>query len=455
MEFFNSLFYFIIVLGILVFVHELGHFLAARLTKMRAEIFSIGMGKRLIGWNRITGFSTGDLPKDWDGGDHTDYRLSLLPIGGYVKITGMVDESMDNDEMHSEPKNYEFRSKNALQKAFVLSAGVLMNLLLAILIFSWLTYSKGETKLKTTEIAYVVKNSLASEIGFQNNDVVVAIDNKKVNNWTEVIDGIVISNLGKDKNIIVNRNGSQISLKLKNNKVLDVLSNNESLGISPKGNVVVLSDIYSLEPAGEAGLMSNDTVISANGNNIVSVKQFIDIISNSKKNPVELLIARETGDTVLTVTPSDKGKIGAGLFEISKGKFEVVSFGIGESITIGFDKTIQYIDLIITSIGQIFKGNIAFENAVGGPIMIAKQSAESAERGFESFLVFIAALSLSLALLNILPIPALDGGHLIIVLIEAIYRKELPLKVKMAIQNIGMLLLLTLMVIIVIFDVLR
>jgi len=201
--------------------------------------------------------------------------------------------------------------------------------------------------------------------------------------------------------------------------------------------------------------MSNDTVISANGNNIVSVKQFIDIISNSKKNPVELLIARETGDTVLTVTPSDKGKIGAGLFEISKGKFEVVSFGIGESITIGFDKTIQYIDLIITSIGQIFKGNIAFENAVGGPIMIAKQSAESAERGFESFLVFIAALSLSLALLNILPIPALDGGHLIIVLIEAIYRKELPLKVKMAIQNIGMLLLLTLMVIIVIFDVLR
>lgn len=455
MEFFNSLFYFIIVLGILVFVHELGHFLAARLTKMRAEIFSIGMGKRLIGWNRITGFSTGDLPKDWDGGDHTDYRLSLLPIGGYVKITGMVDESMDNDEMHSEPKNYEFRSKNALQKAFVLSAGVLMNLLLAILIFSWLTYSKGETKLKTTEIAYVAKNSLASEIGFQNNDVVVAIDNKKVNNWTEVIDGIVISNLGKDKNIIVNRNGSQISLKLKNNKVLDVLSNNESLGISPKGNVVVLSDIYSLEPAGEAGLMSNDTVISANGNNIVSVKQFIDIISNSKKNPVELLIARETGDTVLTVTPSDKGKIGAGLFEISKGKFEVVSFGIGESITIGFDKTIQYIDLIITSIGQIFKGNIAFENAVGGPIMIAKQSAESAERGFESFLVFIAALSLSLALLNILPIPALDGGHLIIVLIEAIYRKELPLKVKMAIQNIGMLLLLTLMVIIVIFDVLR
>lgn len=455
MEFFNSLFYFIIVLGILVFVHELGHFLAARLTKMRAEIFSIGMGKRLIGWNRITGFSTGDLPKDWDGGDHTDYRLSLLPIGGYVKITGMVDESMDNDEMHSEPKNYEFRSKNALQKAFVLSAGVLMNLLLAILIFSWLTYSKGETKLKTTEIAYVAKNSLASEIGFQNNDVVVAIDNKKVNNWTEVIDGIIISNLGKDKNIIVNRNGSQISLKLKNNKVLDVLSNNESLGISPKGNVVVLSDIYSLEPAGEAGLMSNDTVISANGINIVSVKQFIDIISNSKKNPVELLIARETGDTVLTVTPSDKGKIGAGLFEISKGKFEVVSFGIGESITIGFDKTIQYIDLIITSIGQIFKGNIAFENAVGGPIMIAKQSAESAERGFESFLVFIAALSLSLALLNILPIPALDGGHLIIVLIEAIYRKELPLKVKMAIQNIGMLLLLTLMVIIVIFDVLR
>src|SRR5210317_2434977 len=132
MEFFNSLFYFIIVLGVLVFIHELGHFLAARLSGMRAEIFSIGMGKRLFGWNKITGFTTGNLPKEWDGGDNTDYRLSLLPIGGYVKISGMIDKGMNNDIIETEPKSYEFRSKGALKKAFVLSAGVIMNFLLAV-----------------------------------------------------------------------------------------------------------------------------------------------------------------------------------------------------------------------------------------------------------------------------------------------------------------------------------
>jgi regulator of sigma E protease len=234
-----------------------------------------------------------------------------------------------------------------------------------------------------------------------------------------------------------------------------VLSNKGSLGLSPKGNVVVLNEIFTLEPAGEAGLKTYDTVRTANDEKIVSVQQFINVVSSNKEQPVELLLSRKTGDTTITVIPNNKGKIGAGLFEISKGDFEIVSFGLGESLVLGYDKTVQYIDLIITSISQIFKGNIAFENAVGGPIMIAKQSAESAERGIDSFLVFIAALSLSLALLNILPIPALDGGHLLIVIIEAIYRKELPIKVKMAIQNVGMLLLLTLMVIIVIFDVLR
>lgn len=455
MEFLNSLFYFIIVLGILVFIHELGHFLAARLTGMRAEIFSIGMGKRLIGWNKINGFSKGDLPKDWDGGDHTDYRISLLPIGGYVKISGMVDEGMDNDLTETEPKPYEFRSKNALQKSFVLIAGVLMNFILAILIFSWITFSKGETNLKTTEIAYVADSSLAQEIGFKANDKVIKINNHEIHNWTEFIDGLMINDFGEGKKIVVERNGNKTTLNASNKRLLETLSNKERLGISPKGNVVVLSDILTLEPAGEAGLKANDTVRTVNNENIASVQQFIHLVKTNKSNPIEIEVARKDGTKTLTITPNKKGKIGAGLYEISTGEFTTTTYGVFESFALGYDKTIQYIDLIVSSIGEIFKGNIAFENAVGGPIMIAKQSAESAERGLDSFLVFIAALSLSLALLNILPIPALDGGHLLIVIIEAIYRKELPIKVKMAIQNVGMILLLSLMVIIVIFDFLR
>jgi len=455
MEFFNSLFYFIIVLGVLVFIHELGHFLAARLSGMRAEIFSVGMGKRLFGWNRITGFTTGNLPKDWDGGDHTDYRLSLLPIGGYVKISGMIDEGMDNDMIESVPKPYEFRSKGALKKAFVLSAGVIMNFLLAVGIFSWLTFANGETNLKTNEIGYVTDNSLASEIGLQSGDKVLSINDNEVNNWSDLIDNLMINDLGKDKIVTVLRDDNSITLNASNKELLETLSNKESLGISPKGNKVVLSEILTLEPAGEAGLAVGDTVINAAGKDIYSVKQFISIVQSNKNQTFKINLNRKSGLETVEITPNENGKIGAGLYEISTGEFETVSFGLGESLVLGFDKTIQYIDLIITSIGQIFEGNIAFESAVGGPIMIAKQSAESAERGLDTFLVFMAALSLSLALLNILPIPALDGGHLLIVLIEAIIRKELPLKLKMAIQNIGMLLLLTLMVIVVVFDVLR
>ncbi len=455
MEFFNSLFYFIIVLGVLVFIHELGHFLAARLTGMRAEIFSVGMGKRLIGWNRITGFTTGNLPKDWDGEDHTDYRLSLLPIGGYVKISGMVDEGMDNDLIETDPKPYEFRSKGALKKAFVLSAGVIMNFLLAVGIFSWLTFSNGESNLKTNEIGYVTDNTLASEIGLQSGDKVLSINNNDVNNWSDLIDNLMINDLGKDKKVTVLRNGNQATLTASNKELLETLTNKEGLGISPKGNKVVLSEILTLEPAGEAGLAVGDTVINAAGKDIYSVKQFISIVQTNKNQTFKIDLNRKSGLETVEITPNENGKIGAGLYEISTGEFETVTFGFGESLVLGFDKTIQYIDLIITSISQIFKGNIAFESAVGGPIMIAKQSAESAERGLDTFLVFMAALSLSLALLNILPVPALDGGHLLIVLIEAIIRKELPIKLKMAIQNIGMLLLLTLMVIVVVFDVLR
>lgn len=455
MEFLNSLFYFIIVLGVLVFVHELGHFLAARMTGMRAEVFSIGMGKRLFGWNKINGFTKGNLPEKWDGGNHTDYRLSLLPIGGYVKISGMVDEGMDNDYVETEPKPYEFRSKNALQKTFVLIAGVLMNVLLAILIFSWLTYTKGETNLLTTEIAYVTDNSLAQEIGFQAGDKVLKVNDEKIDNWTEFVNGLMIDDFGNGKTIIVDRDGSQISLQANNKKILDALSNKQSLGISPAGNEVVLTEILTLQPAGEAGLKSDDTVKTANGEQIVSAQQFINIIQSNSEKEITLVVARQSGLDSIYVTPSEKGKIGAGLFEINTGQFTTTEFGIFESVSIGYDKTVQYIDLIVSSITQIFKGNIAFEDAVGGPVMIAKQSAESAKHGLDSFLVFIAALSLSLALLNILPIPALDGGHLLIVLIEAIYRKELPIKVKLAIQNIGMIVLLTFMVIVIVFDFMR
>ncbi len=135
MELFNSVLYFVIVIAILVIFHEFGHFLAARLSKIRVDIFSIGMGPRLFGFNKVLGFTFGSLPKNFDLNGFCDYRVCLFPIGGYVKIAGMIDESMDKSFVNSPPQDYEFRSKGTLTKLFVISAGVLMNVLLAILIF--------------------------------------------------------------------------------------------------------------------------------------------------------------------------------------------------------------------------------------------------------------------------------------------------------------------------------
>ncbi len=127
--------YFAITIGILVFIHEFGHFAAAKLSGMRADVFAIGFGKRLFGWNKKSGFSFGELPKDFDSEGHTDYRLCLLPLGGYVKIAGMVDESMDAEFVNRPPQPWEFRAKPLHSKVFVITAGVLMNLLLAWIIF--------------------------------------------------------------------------------------------------------------------------------------------------------------------------------------------------------------------------------------------------------------------------------------------------------------------------------
>ncbi|MDP3832245.1 MAG: site-2 protease family protein, partial [Ignavibacteriaceae bacterium] len=142
--------YFIITIGILVFVHEFGHFAAAKLSGMRVDAFAIGFGFRLLGYNKLTGFTFGELAKDFDGEGNTDYRLCLLPLGGYVKIAGMVDESMDTEFANKAPQPYEFRSKSTSKKVFVITAGVLMNLILSLLIFWGSNFFYGKSLTKST-----------------------------------------------------------------------------------------------------------------------------------------------------------------------------------------------------------------------------------------------------------------------------------------------------------------
>lgn len=455
MEFITNLIYFLFVLGVLVFVHEWGHFIAAKLTGMRAEIFSLGMGRRVIGFNKHKGLTFGELPDGTDLGDDTDYRISLLPFGGYVKVSGMVDESFDKDFVETAPQPWEFRSKNAFQKIFVLSAGVIMNLILSIVVLGAIAFVNGEQYISTTDVGYVRKSSISDKIGFMPGDRITSINGRKISNWNQVVEGLTLRDIGADKKITVVRDGGRINLRGKGSQIMDSMAKSRDLGLEPRGLKTYLFTVETLSPAGEAGMKENDTIISINGKAVLSPEQFRYEIKHSPGRIAFVEWKRNNtvmSDSVKLDKDRKMGVVPAGHYT---GKYIEKDYNVIEAAGAGYASTMKYIDIITGSIAQIFKGNIKAKEAVGGPIMIFKQTAKSAERGMVTLLTFLCTLSISLALINILPFPALDGGHILIVLIEAAMRKELPIKVKMAIQNVGVIILIGLMILVLIMDILR
>lgn len=446
MELFNNILYFLIVIAVLVLIHEFGHFIAARLSGMRTEIFSFGMGFRLFGYNKKTGFTFGSLPDDWDGGGYCDYRVCLFPVGGYVKISGMVDESMDTKFINSAPQPYEFRSKNTFQKLFTISAGVIMNFLLAVIIFGAISFFEGKVVWKTTTVGYVEKKSLGDIIGLQLNDKILEINNKAVTTWNEVEEGLTLKDLGDTKSIKVFRNGNVQTLTIEGKSTLRALVGKIPLGLSPGQIRVYIRDVETLSPAGKLGLTANDTISAINGRQIASFPELTSLLMEYKSK--KILLEWKRGNKIMTdsVVPTEAGKLGFIPGIHYSGASEKISYSLFEATANGFNETIKSIDLFWRSLVQIFKGNISAKESLGGPIMIAKSATQTAKLGFVSFMNFMALLSITLAVINILPFPALDGGHLIFILVEAIIRREVPVKVKMVIQNFGLIVLLLLMV---------
>ena len=454
MEIFNSVFYFIIVIGVLVFIHEFGHFIAARLCGIHTDIFSFGMGPRLFGWNKKHGFSFGGL-KDWEGNGYCEYRLSLFPIGGYVKVAGMVDESMDTSFINTEPKETEFRSKNLLQKVFVLSAGVIMNMLLAIGIFTFIAQAYGKTIWNTTEIGSVDKSSLGGKIGFVAGDKINSINNKPITNWEELIDGLTLKDFGKSKTIKLTRNNQDTVINTEGKVLLKAMSGQMALGIFPKNSFVFVVSANKSKPAGKIGLTGGDTIISVNNEKITDFTRFTNILTQNKNKNIYLEWKRGNKYLKDSVAPDGNGKLGFSPDVVYSGPVLKQSYSIFESIVVGFQQTYRFSELFVSSVKQIIKGNISAKESLGGPILIAEAASRSAKMGLAAFLSFMALLSITLAIINILPFPALDGGHIVFAIIESIIRREIPIKIKMYIQNTGMIILLLLMAYIFYNDIMR
>jgi regulator of sigma E protease len=423
------------VFSFLVFFHELGHFLAAKLLGVRVERFSIGFPPRLFG-KKI--------------GD-TDYCISAIPFGGYVKMSGMIDESMDKT---STGADYEFNSKPVWKRIIIIIAGVVMNLIIAIAIMTFLNYSQGKSILPFTEIGAVGKNGVAAKVGFQPKDKILSVNGIEVSTWNQV-NKEFINNLNQDIRFLVLRDNQEISLLYKREWFEE--EKGEILDLEPMPSSRI-GKIQPGMPASQAGMQGGDEIIEIAG---VSVSNWMDLTSEIQKYPGDSIEVKwnRNGEILSAVmipdpvTKSDTsgamvtvGKIGVGYY------YEHEPINFSDAIIYGFNDTFGMIGLTVRGMGWVLTGVKPAKEVLGGPLAIGKMAMEAAESGWQGYWSFIAYLSAVLAFFNILPIPALDGGHLTILLIEGIRRKPLAPNTIIKIQQIGMAILLTFIVLVLYID---
>jgi regulator of sigma E protease len=453
MEIISTIFYFLIVIGILVLVHELGHFLAARSCGMRADIFALGIGFRLLGYNKTTGFSFGKLAENIDLQGNTDYRLCAFPIGGYVKIAGMIDESMDKNFLKTEPKPWEYRSKPVWKRMIVITAGVIMNIFLAFLIFYSLTIIKGKTITETTTIGYVSKNSIAGEFGLKEGDKITTINNDAVDNWDDLQNKIYLDNLGESVTFELIRDGKNANIKIPKEKLKDITERN--IGIYPEKIVPLINSVIPGNPAEKCGIKKGDVITEFAGEKITNSQKLIDLIKANTNKESDVSWLRDGKTMTSKVTPQlPDSTIGIEISAKYEGPIKHIKYGVFSAIPKAASDLYYFgFEVFFKSIAKVIKGDIPFKKAIGGPVKIAQASAQSAEMGFLSYIGFLAMLSISLAVINILPFPALDGGHFMILLFEGIFRKPVSYKVQIALQNIGFIILLAFMLFVIYNDI--
>lgn len=452
MELINTIFYFLIVIGILVFVHEFGHFIAARLTGMRAEVFALGIGYRLFGYNKINGFTFGKLNDEIELGDNTDYRICAFPIGGYVKVAGMIDESMDKEFINKEPQPWEYRAKPVWKRMIVITAGVIMNFLLAFLIFYALTLVKGKSFYDTTVIGYVSSNSSASKTDLRQGDKIISINSNQVSTWEDVMYNLHFETLGEQLNILVIRDGIQKNISIPKEVAGDLLE--KTFGIFPEGIIPEISEVLSGKPAESCGLKPGDIITEINSQKIVNSQQLTDVIRENANKEMSMKWTRNSETLDCKLTPSADSTIGVKILGKYVGPVKEVKYNLISAVPkAGYDMYHLGIELFFKTIAKIIRGDVAFKKAIGGPVKIAQASAQSAESGIIPFLGFLAILSISLAVINILPFPALDGGHFILLIYEGVVRKPVPYKVQMVLQNVGFALLIALMIFVLYNDI--
>jgi regulator of sigma E protease len=418
----------ILSLSILVIFHEFGHFIASKIFGARVEKFYLFFDP----WFSLFKFKKGE----------TEYGVGWLPLGGYVKISGMIDESMDKEQMKQPPQPWEFRSKPAWQRLIIMLGGVTVNILLAIGIYILMLFTWGEQYLPTAEVKYgITVDSLGAEMGLRNGDKILSVDGEKVEDFLKIPGKLILNDA---KTVQVERDGNLTDVTIPEGFISKMLQQKTADFINVRIPFVV-DGFPRVSPAKDAGIKKGDRIVGINGQPTIYFDQFKTAVSKNKGQRVNIALVRNNDTLHLPVAVTTEGMIGVApkgpdaYFNFSEKQFTFI-----EAIPAGAVKAYTSVGDYLKSLKLLFAPKVKAYESVGGFITIAKIF--PAVWHWESFWRLTAFLSIMLAILNVLPIPALDGGHVMFLLYEIVTRRKPSDKFLEYAQIVGMVLLLALLV---------
>jgi regulator of sigma E protease len=433
-----------VVLGVLIFVHEAGHFLAAKWAGIYVHRFSLGLGPPI----KALTFRRGE----------TEYSISWLPLGGYVKMASREEDAATAalEGGHSAapvPPDRMFEAKPVWKRMVVILAGVTMNLLFAWLVFVVLAAKNGRPVDPVTTVGRVEADSaLPADVraalgAIQPGDRIVAVGDQPVHGWEEVEQGI--ANVPQREVVLKLADGRTVTLPIHPDAFADRLRASQAL---VPFRAAVVGRVLAGHPAERAGIQPGDTVVGAGGRPVNQWQDLLDVLERSAGTPLALEVAGPGGRRTLTVTPEPSsaedatgkvrrvGKIGVAL-ELGA---RSVPYSLGGAIKAGTESTIESVRQIVRTVRGLFSGRVS-RRELGGPIMIGQMAGQTARLGLDTFVAFMAFISVNLAVLNLLPIPVLDGGQFLFLLAEAVIRRPLPPKVRERLMEVGIVLVVLLM----------
>ncbi len=419
---------FILSFSILVVLHELGHFLPAKWFGCRVDKFYLFFDP----WFSLFKKKKGD----------TEYGLGWIPFGGYVKIAGMIDESMDKEQMKKPAEPWEFRSKPAWQRLIIMVGGVVVNILLAIVIFIGITWYWGDEQLPVKNLKYGVHvDSLGKSIGLKDGDNVVAMDGKPIENFGSIESELVLT---EAKKLTVIRDGEPLEIIVPESFMQKIVEQKKFSGMLVPQYPVIVDSVSNTAVFNAGELRKGDTLIALNGKSFTYYQEF-DQLKKSAANTVAQLTAIRGKDTVqIKALVNDKGSIG--FFQVSPLTIlgtEHIQYDLMASIPIGFTRCWETLDRYITGLKQLFTGKVNASDSLGSVISIGNTFPGVWD--WERFWTLTGIFSIVLAFMNILPIPALDGGHALFTLYEMVSGRKPGDKFMEYAQMAGMILLMGLM----------